>query len=142
MTLGFIPSWQFGLDANTNPALTPFVTYPDGVYQTTMQPIGPYYQTGAPTAPDVATAPAITQSAPDTKLAGLAGLAGPLDISPFWVNVYSALSLAGGVVGAYHGYKRHDRSIGWALGWSVFGSMLAPLALPIMFAQGVGKPIK
>ena len=46
--LGLIPSWQFSLDAKTNPALTPFVTYPEGVYQTTTQPIGPYFQASAP----------------------------------------------------------------------------------------------
>ena len=41
--LGFIPSWQFSQDAKTNPALNPFVTYPEGVFQTTAQPIGPYF---------------------------------------------------------------------------------------------------
>jgi hypothetical protein len=46
--LGFIPSWQFSQDAKTNPALNPFVTYPEGMFQTTTQPVGPYYQTSAP----------------------------------------------------------------------------------------------
>mgnify|MGYP001207928555 CR=1 FL=1 len=47
--LGLIPSWQFSMDAKTNPALSPFVTYPEGMFQTTTQPVGPYYQTSAPT---------------------------------------------------------------------------------------------
>ena len=42
--LGFIPSWQFSQDAQTNPALNPFVKFPEGMHQTTVQPVGPYYQ--------------------------------------------------------------------------------------------------
>jgi hypothetical protein len=42
--LGMIPSWQFSMDPNVNPKINPHVTYPDGIYQTTPQPIGPYYQ--------------------------------------------------------------------------------------------------
>jgi hypothetical protein len=41
--LGLIPSWQFSQDAAKNPALNPFVKYPEGVFQTTAQPIGPYF---------------------------------------------------------------------------------------------------
>lgn len=41
--LGIIPSWQFNTDANTNPLLNPHVEYPPGMYQTTVQPVGPYY---------------------------------------------------------------------------------------------------
>jgi hypothetical protein len=43
LNLGLIPSWQFSQNAETNPRLTPFVKYPEGVYQTTTQPVGPYY---------------------------------------------------------------------------------------------------
>jgi hypothetical protein len=48
------------------------------------------------------------------------------------------LSTVGGVLGAYHGYKRNS-SVGWAFGWSVFGSLVPFLALPVAFAQGFGK---
>jgi len=41
--LGLIPSWQFSQDAKTNPALNPFVQFPEGMYQTTTQPVGPYF---------------------------------------------------------------------------------------------------
>jgi hypothetical protein len=52
---------------------------------------------------------------------------------------YSIASLAGGALGAYHGYKRNDESVGWAIGWFFFGSILPIFALPIMFAQGLGE---
>jgi hypothetical protein len=55
-------------------------------------------------------------------------------ISPIW----RAVGLAGGAAGAYHGYKRTG-SVGWAILWSFWGSFGAPLAVPIMLAQGFGK---
>lgn len=57
-----------------------------------------------------------------------------------WRNAYGLASLAGAVGGAYHGYKRNRGSIGWAVGWSIFGSFLPFLSLPISVAQGFGKP--
>ena len=47
---------------------------------------------------------------------------------------------AGYMAGAYHGYKRTE-SVGWAFGWALFGGLIWPLAIPVMFAQGFGKPI-
>lgn len=44
MGLGLIPAWQFSMDPQINYKINPFVTYPDGVYQTTPQPLYPYYQ--------------------------------------------------------------------------------------------------
>jgi len=58
----------------------------------------------------------------------------PFEI-PAWAKATSALS---GAAMAYHGYKRTG-SVGWALGWSVFGSMLPFFAVPISLAQGFGK---
>lgn len=49
-----------------------------------------------------------------------------------------ALGWAGAIGGAYHGYKR-NQSYGWAIGWSIFGSFLPFLAIPIALAQGFGK---
>jgi hypothetical protein len=45
--LGIIPSWQFNPDPRANPALTPFVQYPTGMTQVTVQPVGPYYSGAA-----------------------------------------------------------------------------------------------
>lgn len=56
-------------------------------------------------------------------------------------TVLVAGSYAGGAMGVYHGYKRND-SIGWALGWGLVGSMFWPITVPLMFAQGFGKPAK
>lgn len=42
--LGIIPSWQFSMDPSVNYKINPNVQYPDGVYQTTPQPLYPYYQ--------------------------------------------------------------------------------------------------
>ena len=49
-----------------------------------------------------------------------------------------ALSYGSSILGIYHGYKRND-SIGWAIGWGFVGAFW-PIALPVMFAQGFGKP--
>lgn len=53
---------------------------------------------------------------------------------------YSA-GLLTSILGAYHGYKR-NQSVGWAFGWFLFGGILWPFALPLMFASGFGKPRK
>jgi len=39
-----VADWQFSSDPNINLKLNPHLVYPNGVYQTTPQPIGPYYQ--------------------------------------------------------------------------------------------------
>lgn len=44
MGLGLIPAWQFSMDPAVNYKINPNVVYPDGVYQTTPQPLYPYYQ--------------------------------------------------------------------------------------------------
>jgi len=49
------------------------------------------------------------------------------------------IGVASGMAGAYHGYKRNE-SIGWAIGWGILGSLFWPIAVPIMVAQGFGKP--
>ena len=54
--------------------------------------------------------------------------------------VYSALSAGGLFAGVYHGYKRTE-SVGWALGWGLLGSIW-PIGIPLMLAQGFGKPQK
>ncbi len=54
--------------------------------------------------------------------------------STFW----TAASIAGTTLGAYHGYKRTD-SIGWAIGWGLLGGIFPFITLPIAYAQGFGK---
>jgi len=39
------------------------------------------------------------------------------------------------IANAYHGYKRHNDSVGWGLGWLLFGE------LGLGIAQGFGKPL-
>jgi len=42
--LGIYPTWQYSTDPKINPKLNPWVTFPAGMSQTTVQPMGPYYQ--------------------------------------------------------------------------------------------------
>jgi hypothetical protein len=95
------------------------------------------------------TTPSLLQTArpdPTTPLGKLAGLArtGGLGSTPnntasnTWYLVYATLSVAGAALGGYHGYKRNN-SVGWALGWSLLGSLFPIIVLPIAFAQGFGK---
>lgn len=48
--------------------------------------------------------------------------------------VYLAISASN----AYHGYKRNGDSVGWALGWFLFG--FGPIGLIVSLIQGWGKP--
>jgi hypothetical protein len=68
----------------------------------------------------VAVVPAPSPAMQAAKLVGYAG------------------SLAGGVLGAYHGYKR-NKSIGWAVGWAILGTFFWVVTLPVSYAQGFGK---
>lgn len=48
--------------------------------------------------------------------------------------VYLAISASN----AYHGYKRNGNSVGWGIGWFVFG--FGPIGLIVSLVQGWGKP--
>lgn len=55
----------------------------------------------------------------------------------------SAWTIGGMVSGpamAYHGFKRNNGSIGWAVVWGVFGWLLFPVTPAIAVAQGFAKP--
>lgn len=54
---------------------------------------------------------------------------------PTWLK---ALGWVGFFGGLYHGYKRND-SIGWGIGWALFGGAIPVLAIPIALIQGLGK---
>jgi len=62
-------------------------------------------------------------------------------ISP-WSVFWWLASIAGAGTGAYHGYKRNNDSVGWAIGWFFFGGILPILSIPISLAEGFGKPKK
>lgn len=57
-----------------------------------------------------------------------------------WATLASTLGIAGTAAGIYHGYKRHQGSVGWTLLWGLFGGLLPIIAIPWAFAQGFGKP--
>jgi hypothetical protein len=43
---------------------------------------------------------------------------------------------------AYHGYRRHRGSKGWAIAWSLAGGAFPLVSTGIALAQGFGKPMK
>ena len=59
--------------------------------------------------------------------------------SPTACLVTKVLHTAGLVAGVFHGYRR-NRSIGWAIGWGLLGSIFPYITIPVAFAQGFGKP--
>lgn len=62
-----------------------------------------------------------------------------VESGPLWTMYSIAHLVSMGVLG-YHGYKRND-SVGWAIVWGLFGSIVWPITVPIaIFAQGYGKP--
>lgn len=54
-------------------------------------------------------------------------------------KVWRWAGLIAGPALAYHGFKRTG-SVGWAVAWSAFGSVLPFLAVPVAVAQGFGEP--
>lgn len=56
--------------------------------------------------------------------------------------IYGALSIAGATTGAYHGLKRNNGSVGWAVAWFLLGGMFPFATIPISLAQGFGEPEK
>ena len=48
--------------------------------------------------------------------------------------------VAGTMLGAYHGSKRNGGKVWPAVGWALMGGWFWPVAVPVMFAQGLGKP--
>lgn len=54
-------------------------------------------------------------------------------------TVWGILSAASVGVSAYHGYKRNNGSIGWAIGWAMLGGLFPVITPAIALAQGLGK---
>lgn len=56
--------------------------------------------------------------------------------------LWSLLSAASMGASAFHGYRRHRGSIGWAVVWALMGGLF-PIVVPaIALAEGFGKPMK
>lgn len=58
---------------------------------------------------------------------------------PRWVQVaHGVLSMAGGAMGGYHGWKRTHRA--WpTVGYAALGVFIPLIGIPVMLAQGFGK---
>ena len=56
------------------------------------------------------------------------------------VSAWTIGGMISGPAMAYHGYKRNNGSIGWALGWGFLGWLFFPVTPAIAVAQGFGKP--
>jgi len=53
---------------------------------------------------------------------------------------YGTIALLTDIAGAYHGYKRGRKHPVWnAIAWS-FAGWVWPITIPVMIAQGFGKP--
>ena len=55
-----------------------------------------------------------------------------------WMTAENA-SYAAGALCAYHGYRRSDGSIIWAIIWALMGKWKPLYVVPIAIAQGVGR---
>ena len=75
------------------------------------------------------------------KAVGLGGF-GAVDMSsPAW-RAYSLLTFVSGCAAGYHGFKRNNGSIGWALTWWFFGGLAPLITLPVAAFQGYAKPAR
>lgn len=58
---------------------------------------------------------------------------------PRWLQVtHGILSLAGGAMGGYHGWKRSRSALG-VVGYGALGVFLPVIGIPVMLAQGFAK---
>jgi hypothetical protein len=56
------------------------------------------------------------------------------------IGAWWSLSTVSGLLSAYHGFKRNNGNLGWALAWFLAGSAL-PVVVPVIaFTQGFGQP--
>lgn len=49
------------------------------------------------------------------------------------------LTAVGIAVGAYHGYHRNRRSLGWSFGWGLLGALFPVITTGVALVQGPGK---
>lgn len=60
---------------------------------------------------------------------------GPLRI------LFYVLDMASVGLSAFHGYRRHNGSVGAAIGWGLLGGLFPIVTPAVAFAQGFGKPM-
>jgi hypothetical protein len=58
------------------------------------------------------------------------------------VSLWSILGPISAAVSAYHGYKRHRGSVGWAVAWAFMGGLFPVITPAIAVAQGLGVPMQ
>jgi hypothetical protein len=57
-----------------------------------------------------------------------------------WGNFWTLLKTASAAASAFHGYRRNNESLGWAVGWGLLGYII-PVVVPVVgAAQGFAKP--
>ncbi len=104
---------------NTFQDINGFGASPDGL-GTTIRVAGPNEWLGT----DEPVSTTVISEAPSTFKRGFA-------------IAYGIAGVAGAAIGAYHGYKRND-SVGWAIAWSLLGSIAPVIVIPVAYAQGIG----
>jgi len=60
--------------------------------------------------------------------------AGPLRL------LFYVLDIASIGASAFHGYRRHNGSVGAAIGWGLLGGLFPVITPAVAFAQGFGQP--
>lgn len=58
-----------------------------------------------------------------------------------WKAIAGLLGSALVLACAYHGVKRNCGSVGWGLGWALFGATTGPVAPIVAWAQGFATPL-
>lgn len=86
--------------------------------------------TGADDAP---AASATTPATPPTPVAVQA-------VNAVGRGVWSVVGAASVAVSTYHGYRRNNGSVGWAIGWGLLGGIFPIITPAVAVAQGLGKP--
>lgn len=62
-------------------------------------------------------------------------------INPWMWTFYQILAAASAGVSAYHGYKRNNGSVGWAIVWGFLGGAFPVITPSIALAEGFAEPI-
>lgn len=80
-----------------------------------------------------------TRYATGTPASGIGLFNGAGDGSGAGSLLWGLISTASMGLSAYHGYKRNDGSVGWAVGWGLLGGIFPVITPAIAFAQGLGE---
>ncbi len=98
----------------------------------------PAHLASVPDAPAPATEAAAPATLGDAGDAPITVDAGPSAGSVVYSMVATASMLASG----YHGYKRHNGSVGWAIGWGILGAIFPILTPGVALIEGYAQPEK